>query len=156
MVLKKTTIKLISNRPASPLLSKLVSKAKLLLVSNPNNATVELLKKKSKITEYKAIDKLQLASGLPSKTFILFLSLLDFSDCNSDSRYILKQNSLKSLTDLGAFDARDQLAILESLLRNKTLPDAKSTNRITKEDILTHFKFPDLESCFQYLRILRS
>lgn len=147
-ILKKTTIKLISNRPASPLLSELVSKAKLLLVSNSTNATVSLLKKKLKIADYKAMDKLQLASGLQSKTFILFLSLLDFSDCNSNSRYILKQNSFKSLTDLGAFDARDQVAILEKLVRDKTLPDAKSTNRITKEDVLIHFKFPDLESMF--------
>lgn len=148
LVLKKTSIKLISNRPASSLLSEFVSKARLLLASNPTNATVGLLKKKCKTNEYRAIDKLQLASGLPSKQFILLLSLLDFSDCNSDSRYILKQNSLKSLSDLGAFDARDQLATLESLVRNKILPETKSNNRIIKEDILTHFKFPDLESMF--------
>lgn len=148
LILKKTSIKLISNRPASPLLTELVSRAIQILSSSPAGATVGLLKRKSKITEHRAIDKLQLASGLSSEMFIQFLSLLDFSDCNSDPRHLLKEKCLQSLTELGAFDALDQLAILESLVRNRTMPEAKSNNRITKENILAHFKFPDLESMF--------
>ena len=91
--------------------------------------------------------KLAKASRLRGETFVDFLASLDFSDCNTGSRFDQRQRALKEITNV-AFDADRQFNDLHALVRSKTLPEAKGNNNIFKEDILLEFGFPDIQSMF--------
>jgi len=146
-VLSKTIIQLVSNRPAQPLLQQLADAAKQLHIISPRNATIASLKKQFPKNQ-RAIEKMVTASMLGSKLFIQFLSILDFSDCRSDSRTELRTKALQSIADLGSIDAEQQLATLESLVFSKAQPDTKYRNRIRVTDILARFKASQLADLF--------
>lgn len=147
-ILEKLQLKLVSNRPVSPLVISIVEKAKLTVEKKVNPVPVQNFKKLLTVKERHEVDKFFKAAKLKGTSFVDFLSLLDFSDCNTDSRFIQKKNSIDAISNLGAYDARAQYNSLHTLVREKTMVAAKGNNVIYKEDILLEFDFPDIQSMF--------
>jgi hypothetical protein len=92
-ILKKTKIKLVSNRPVAASFLASLGKVKSLIQEDPRLEAASL---KAKIAGSQIvlsdIERLEKASGLSAQNFYDFLSLLDFDDCNTDSRFTQKQD----------------------------------------------------------------
>lgn len=144
----KLQLKLVSNRPASALLISITDKAKSALVKTSKRISLDRFKKVLTVKETREVDKLLTASKLKAYEFLTFLSLLDFSDCNTGSRFIQKLKSYEALNELGAWSVRTEHNNLHELVREKTMVAAKGNNIIIKEDILILFGFSDIRSMF--------
>jgi hypothetical protein len=147
-VLKRLTIKLVSNRPASKLLFSTIQAAKDYLKNNPNAPTLSKLKLNLNPNQQDELEKILLASGLKGKTFLSFLEVLDFSDCGSESRLYQKQEIVKAVSNLGSSQALTEYAQLKELIWAKMMPEQKQFNKITKEDILYKFGISDIDDLF--------
>ena len=155
VVLCKLRIKLVSNRPADVTLKTVISTAQLILKDNLEVRFLKDLKKKFQATGSKSDksiesewDKLFEAAELPAASFIDFLRVLDFDDCGTDSRYFQKQEIVKAIGEVTDSDSISQSNQLHTLVWNKMMPEGRSNNVITKEDVLHSFGFDSLEALF--------
>jgi len=136
VVLKKLSLKLVSNRNISS------GQKKIIL-----DIQKYLEKKKSKIS-LKAIfnyfpnlqtllEKLQSATKLVPAEFVDFLRLLDFEDCGTDSSYNQELEIIAALRKVGIQNSGQNDALFRMVWR-KMLPDAieRGQNTITEIDLL--------------------
>jgi hypothetical protein len=147
VILKKLKIKLVSNRPASSSLLQAINAVQKILSTNPvlTNASLKKLLDSKQVIEIKKIEK---ASLLKGQQFVDFLRVLDFSDCHVDSRYELKQNLIRSISQLGSVDAKEEYSVLKELVGSKMMPEAKRRNSLTQTEVLYAFKRSDLSDLF--------
>src|SRR5690606_34485430 len=94
------------------------------------------------------IERLEKASGLNAQNFYDFLCLLDFDDCNTNSRFTQKQDVYKAIASYGSANTKTQYDQLHTLVWAKMMPESKGHNEITSTDILYTFGFSDLEDMF--------
>lgn len=148
LILGKLKLKLVSNRPISDIVLSIVGKAKQVLLKTKGVITINALKKHLTVNEILEFNKLFNASKLKGVSVVDFISLLDFSDCSADARFLQRQRLFDAISNLGAFDAKIQFNSLYVLVNNKTMPEAKGNNFLTKEDVLLEFGFPDILTMF--------
>lgn len=142
---EKLQIKLVSNRPAAIKLLNTIATVQSLLTSDFTYASFI---KELEADVAQDIDRLKKASKLNDKVFLDFLRVLDFSDCNSDSRSELKQNLVKAIGELGSEETRREYSQLKDLVSSKMTPEAKGKTSIVLTDLLYQFGMPDLPSIF--------
>lgn len=141
---KKLRLKLVTNRPVS---SKLMDLVLFVSSIDRDNGDVDFTTVLSKDQHYE-LTRFRNASGLEGNELLRFVSLIDFSDSNADSRFEQAKTARASLTNLGIIDAKAQYSQLYSMIKDKTMPEAKGNNVLTKEDILWNFGFPDVDAMF--------
>ncbi|WP_130855558.1 ATP-binding protein [Olivibacter jilunii] len=144
----KIEIKLVSNRPVNERLNKIVQEAKRLLSSSPFKLSIEKLKTKLNASEQKDLERIKDVANLKAEELIYFLAILNFDDCDTQSRALLRANHLAHINSLGIVEAGRQLAVLEAYVRSKTYPEAKLNNTINLTELLLEFEIPTYESIF--------
>lgn len=147
-VLKKIQFKLVTNRPIAKEADQLIQLAKRELGANFKVVNVAAFKKKLSASGKKDFTRLQQATKINGPSLIDFLGILDFTDTDTGSRSTQRQEAIKAISSLGAYDAISQFNNLHALLRSKTVPEAKGKNVIQKENILLEFGFSDLDMMF--------
>lgn len=148
-VRKKLAIKLVSNRPVDLRLAESIAKVKeLLKPGNKQIATYAQLKLQLNDRESSDTDKLCKASGLDDVSFLIFLQVLNFSDCRAGDSFFQRQKSIREITSLGSFEAISQFAKLRMLVWEKMLPAARRRHTLCAEHILYEFGFNDLADLF--------
>lgn len=147
-VLDKLKLKLVTNRPIAPGLISLQSAARD--ANGTDNKSVSLASFQKLLTSInqEEVKKIAKASTLPAGLVVDFLSILDFSDCASDSRVQQAVLARRDIESYGVYDAKSQYSKLYLLVKDKTMPSAVGNNVLFKEDILFEFEFPDITSLF--------
>ena len=113
------TIKLVSNRPIGADLQKSLSDA-----SNKKHET------------------LRIASGLNKRNFKKFITLFDFSDCGTGSRFEQEENAINEILDLTHSADRGFVLDLKDRVHKLMLPEATGSY-ITRETVLTWMNVSD-------------
>ena len=137
-VLLKLVLKLVSNRPASELLSCSLSAAKKCLV-NQNPGTTRALLNSISVDHSAEIERLFTSSSLGSKMFLDFLRVLDIAECGQQSRFGQSINLVKELGSFGPGDVTAQYTRLKSLIWDNMMPQNADKPPLTKYDILPIF-----------------
>lgn len=137
-VLQKLVLKLVSNRPASELLTSALAEAKNCLIKQNLGLTRTLLKSLS-VDHSAEIERLFSSSGLGSKLFLDFLRVLDVTECGQQSRFGQSINLVKELGEFGPGDLTAQYTRLKSLVWDYMMPEAADKSPLTKYDILPIF-----------------
>lgn len=153
LVLSKLSIKLVSNRPADALFSYLVNCTKITLRNSSDGLTNHKLKQYFD-TEYSdeapllidGLDRLSEASKLQSGELVDFISLLDVSDCGTQSRFFQEQSIILAIDRITRTSPNNQFSQLHRAIHVKTLPENRQYNKIVREDILAAFGFGSIDS----------
>ncbi len=153
LVISKLTIKIVSNRPADAALSYLVGCTKAALRNSPDGLTKHKLRQFFGI-EYSdeapqlidGLDRLSHASKLQSGELVDFISLLDVSDCGTQSRFFQEQSIILGIDKITRANPNRQFSQLHRAIHVKTLPENRQYNKIVREDILAAFGFGSIDS----------
>lgn len=147
-ILKKLTIKLVSNRPASRDIQNALALAHNKIKTSGRIATVGAL---IKGMPKKSADILRIfssAAGLKGQEYVDFITLFDLADCNTDSRYNLKKKLIEGIIQTGNIDVRKEYNELYQLVKEKTLPEGQNSKTLIITDILYTFGFSDFSELF--------
>ncbi|WP_378954579.1 hypothetical protein [Pelosinus sp. sgz500959] len=137
-VIQKLILKLVSNRPASELLSRSLAAVKECL-NKQNPGTTRMLLNSISADEYVEIERLYNSSSLSSRMFLDFLRVLDVSECGEQSRFGQSVNLIKELGCFGPGDVKAQYTQLKDLIWDCMMPQAANKPPLTKYDILPIF-----------------
>jgi len=137
-ILKKASIRLVSNQPADgSLMSTLVAAQDALRTHFPNAPTAAaFLLKRLLAAQQVIIKQLQAKAGLSSHDFTDFLRVLDLTGCGEASRL---QQRMELLKEVGLSVSHDPTAALRSLcdlIRNQAQPEARTSLGIGQHDVL--------------------
>ena len=147
-VLKKLSIKLVSNRPASKDLEIAIKAAHSKIIGSKKIISLPALLKGSPAKSAAILKTFFLSSGLKIQEFVDFITIFDLADCNSDSRYGLKQKLLEAIAKTGNIDVKKEYNELYQLVKEKTLPEGQIKNTLVIVDILYMFGFSDFSDLF--------
>jgi len=147
-VLKKLTLKLVSNRAADPELLSVTTKAQSVFNAQNSGKSLSKLKKLFSQREFTLLDKMHKASGLKGAAFASFIKVLNFDDCNSGARIDHKLESLRAISELGSLEAMNEFNNLRGAIWDKMMPDPSIINDITITDILYEFHCTDIRDLF--------
>lgn len=142
-VIKKLSLKLVSNRPASTKLLMAITEVRDVLSRHRNPQYSKVIDKLSS-TSKDIIQKIKIASQLSNTDFLTFVSLLDFTDCNADSRLFQQQKLIEQINKTGHYEAQAQFNKLYMLALRKMMPESRGRQTITQADVLLEFGFSEL------------
>ncbi len=138
-------IRLVSNQPAAVATVKAIEEVQKILaqrsISHVRQLT-PLLTAPSQIE----INALQQAANLSSQEFIVFLSVLDFSQCGASSRALLRIETLKEI-GLSSLSPGEELRRLYDLVRDLAGP-GQEDYIITRNDVLAALELATDASIF--------
>ena len=140
-------LKLVSNRPVAEKLSKALKEAQAHM-SNGKPGLWKTLKKSLSKETIKELEKLYEASKLTSGGFTAFLSMLNFSDCSSGSRF---EHETSLIEELSSFDdprVKDQYLRLRRLIEIRMLPEGRGLDAIIAQDLAPVFEIGSFDQAF--------
>ncbi|WP_405199226.1 AAA family ATPase [Christiangramia sp. LLG6405-1] len=146
-VIRKTTIKLVSNRNLNPnqLNQIKILQGFLRKDIRPQSFNNSLIKFPN--ISRKPFDKLREASGLDAKEFSDFFRLLDFEDCGTKSRQSLEFELINSISET-SIKTRGQFNSLFQMIWKKMMPESDRERTITLIDIVANFGFSSIDNLF--------
>ncbi|WHI47210.1 hypothetical protein [Microbulbifer sp. VAAF005] len=100
------------------------------------------LKKSLSDTSNKKHETLRVASGLNKRNFKKFITLFDFSDCGTGSRFEQEENAINEILNLTESADRGFVLDLKDRVHKLMLPEATGSY-ITKETVLTWMNVSD-------------
>ena len=145
-VLSKLKIKLVSNRPIQDEFYQNICSIQKLLKQSEQVSKEQLVAAFPNCNT--VIEKLYSASGLSPDQFSDFLSVLDFNDCGTESRFYQKQHVIRSVSELGRTKARYDYNTLYNLVNERMMPENKVNNSLTIDDIVLTFEVGKVENLF--------
>lgn len=148
-VLRKLTIKLVSNRPASKrLIDVITSVKKDFKRKHPKALGINTINKSLTQSQQKELDRLFVASRLSVSDFVDFISVIDFSDCDEGSRFEIEQNVILTIASMTSFKSSGEHTYLHKLIWSKMLPEQRTNNTISLPDVLLAFSLYDISAIF--------
>jgi len=139
LVLQKVVLKLVSNRSFNANQLQNIKDIQLYLKTKKREISFNKIIKDNP-SYSKSLTKLFEASKLKLTEFTDFIRLLDFEDCGIDSRYYLKINLVKAISDT-SITSRGQYNELFQLINNKTLPEFRNQRCIKVTDLIASLDF---------------
>ena len=107
-----------------------------------NRAIGADLRKSLSDSNYKKHETLRIASGLNKRDFKKFITLFDFSDCGTGSRFEQEENAINEILDLTHSADRGFVLDLKDRIHKLMLPEATGSY-ITRETVLTWMNVSD-------------
>lgn len=146
-VIKKIKIKLISNRNIN--VSHLNQITQIQDFLNRNKRTLSFNVVLNEFHEYskEPFSKLRKASKLNLNEFTDFIRLLDFEDCGTSSRQLLKFELIKSISKT-SIQSKNQFNSLFKMIWDKMMPENREERTVTLIDIVANFGFSSIENLF--------
>lgn len=138
-VMGKLKIKLVSNRNfnASQLMA-IQELQKELKTSGKPKSFDNIIKRATKYR--KPLENLMKASGLKTTEFSDFMQLLDFGDCGSGSRDVLRKELIRAISDTSV-SSKHQFDGLTRLILDKMMPESKTDLKLTLTDVIANLGF---------------
>ena len=146
-VLQKIKIKLVSNRNVNQSHLNQILKVQDFLKTNKRALSFNKIFSEVSELNKDAFGKLHKASGLNLTEFTDFVRLLDFDDCGSDSRQLLKLELINSISK-NSIKSKGQFNSLFQLVWNKMMPESEDDRTIGVIDVIASFGFSSLENLF--------
>lgn len=146
-VIRKTSIKLVSNRNINPNQLGHIQAVQGFLSKNKRPLTFNAVLKEFPNISKEPFDKLKQASGLNLKEFTDFIRLLNFEDCGADSRQKLNFELIKSIAET-SIKSQNQFNSLFQMIWRKMMPESGGERTITLIDIVTNFGFSSIDNLF--------
>lgn len=146
-VIKKVKIKLVSNRNINTSHLNQITQIQNYLIKNKRPLSFNtILKELPEISKYPYF-KLRKASGLNLNDFTDFIRLLDFKDCGTSSRQVLKFDLIKSISK-ASLKSQNQFNSLFKMIWDKMMPENREERTITLIDVVANFGFSSIENLF--------
>ncbi len=139
LVLKKVTLKLVSNRVFNINQLKKIKRIQEYLKTNKRKISFNKVLTDLSINK-DSLKKLHEASKLSLTEFTDFFKLLDFEDCGVNSRYNLKLELIKAISDTSN-SSKSQYNELFQLVWNKMMPESRNQRRILVTDLIASLGF---------------
>lgn len=139
LVLKKVTIKLVSNRVFNTSQLKTIWDIQQYLKTNKRKVSFNKVLTGLSIN-LGSLKKLHKASKLNLTDFADFFRLLDFEDCGVNSRYNLKIELIKAISETNN-SSKSQYNELFQLIWNKMMPESRNQRRISVTDLIASLGF---------------
>lgn len=146
-VIRKTTIKLVSNRGINATLFNQFTQIQRFLYKNKRPLSFNTVLKEFPNISKEPFNKMRQASGLNLKEFTDFIRLLDFEDCGADSRQKLKFELIKSIAET-SIKSQNQFNSLFQMIWRKMMPESDGERTITLIDVVTNFGFSSIDNLF--------
>lgn len=146
-VLQKIKIKLVSNRNVNQSHLNQILKVQEFLKTNQRALSFNKVFSEIPDLNKDAFGKLHKASGLNLTEFTDFVRLLDFNDCGSNSRQLLKLELINSISK-NSIKSKGQFNSLFQLVWNKMMPESEDDRTLGVTDVIASFGFSALENLF--------
>lgn len=140
-------LRLVSNRPVAEKLSMALKESQSHM-GNGKPILWNTLKKSLSKTTIVELEKLYKASKLTCGGFTTFLSMLNFDDCSSGSRF---EHEMSIISELAKFDdpeVRKQYLELRSLIEKRVLPEGRYLKEIVAQDLAPVFGIASFSEAF--------
>lgn len=146
-VIKKIKIKLVSNRNINASQLKQITQLQDFLNRNKRALSFNTV-----LNEFPEISKepfstLRKATGLNLKDFTDFIRLLDFGDCGTSPRQLLKFELIKSISNT-SLKSQNQFNSLFQMIWSKMMPEKHEERTVTSIDVVANFGFSSIENLF--------
>ncbi len=147
-VIRKLSIRLVSNQPAAADLQAVLSNAQEVLKAiavSPQIQTAQLLKQLP-AQNHNVIKALQAGTGLTSGEFTDFLLTLDLSGCGEEARAFQR---LRLIQELGPSVSNNPTAALRDLcdlIRREALPETEHSKGLSEHEVLAALGVYDKEA----------
>lgn len=145
--LKKIKIKLVSNRSINATHLSQITQIQNFLIKNKRALSFNNVLKEFPEISKEPFSKLRKASGLNLNEFTDFIRLLDFEDCGTSSRQVLKFELIKSISK-ASIKSQNQFNSLFKMIWDKMMPENREDRTITLIDIVANFGFSSIENLF--------
>ncbi|HRE76380.1 MAG TPA: ATP-binding protein [Flavobacterium sp.] len=146
-VIKKVKIKLVSNRNINTSHLDQINQIQNYLIKNKRTLSFNTILKEFPEISKEPYSKLRKASGLNLNDFSDFIRLLDFEDCGTSSRQVLKFDLIKSISK-ASIKSQNQFNSLFKMIWDKMMPENREERTITLIDIVANFGFSSIENLF--------
>lgn len=146
-VIKKVKIKLVSNRNINTSHLNQITQIQNYLIKNKRPLSFNTVLKELPEISKESYFKLRKASGLNLNDFTDFIRLLDFEDCGTSSRQVLKFDLIKSISK-ASIKSQNQFNSLFKMIWDKMMPENREERTLTLIDIVANFGFSSLENLF--------
>ena len=145
--IKKIKIKLVSNRDINVTHLEQIAQIQKFLTKNKRALSfTTVLNEFPKISK-EPFTKLRTASKLNLKDFTDFVRLLDFEDCGTSSRQLLKFELINSISKT-TIKSNNQFNSLFQMIWDKMMPENREERTVTLIDIVANFGFSSIENLF--------
>jgi hypothetical protein len=146
-VIKKIKIKLVSNRSINSSHLNQITKIQDYLNRNRRTLSFNVVLNEFPEISKEPFSKLRKASGLNLKDFTDFVKLLDFEDCGTSSRHLLKFDLIRSISST-SIKSKNNFNSLFTMIWDKMMPENREGRTITLIDIVANFGFNSIENLF--------
>lgn len=146
-VIKKVKIKLVSNRNINASHLNQINQIQNYLIKNKRTLSFNSVLKELPNISKDPYSKLRKASGLNLNDFTDFIRLLDFEDCGTSSRQVLKFDLIKSISK-ASLKSQNQFNSLFKMIWDKIMPENREERTITLIDVVANFGFSSIENLF--------
>lgn len=143
----KIKIKLVSNRNVNTSHLDQITQIQDFLIRNKRALSFNAVLNEFPEISKEPFSKLRKASGLNLKDFTDFIRLLDFEDCGTSSRQLLKFELIKSISK-ASIKSKNQFNSLFKMIWDKMMPENREERTVTLIDIVTNFGFSSIENLF--------
>ncbi|PQA97067.1 hypothetical protein B0A69_03190 [Chryseobacterium shigense] len=146
-IIKKIKIKLISNRNINASHLKQIAQIQDYLVNNKRSISFNAVLNEFPDISKEPFSKLKKASGLNLNEFTDFIRLLDFEDCGTNSRQLLKFELINSIAS-ASIKSQNQFNSLFQMIWSKMMPEKREERTLTFIDVVANFGFSSIENLF--------
>lgn len=146
-IIKKVKIKLVSNRNINRLHLKQIAQIQYYLSKNKRALSFSAVLNEFPEISKETFSKLRKASGLNLKEFTDFVRLLDFEDCGTSSRQLLKFELINSISNT-SIKSQHQFNSLFQMIWSKMMPEKREERTLTFIDVVANFGFSSIENLF--------
>ncbi|GAA5098112.1 hypothetical protein GCM10023210_33950 [Chryseobacterium ginsengisoli] len=146
-IIKKIKIKLISNRNINASHLKQIAQIQDYLVSNKRSISFNAVLNEFPEISKDPFSKLKKASRLNLNEFTDFIRLLDFEDCGTNSRQLLKFELINSIAS-ASIKSQNQFNSLFQMIWSKMMPEKREERTLTFIDVVANFGFSSIENLF--------
>lgn len=150
-VLQKLNLQLISNQAINNEFNKQLKQIQQYIKDNPTLRNLPELKNGLSNQFDDEIDRLKsTATALRVRDFFKFLTLLDFEDCGTTSRFFQKMKLVEAIGQVlsEGVGIKRHYDALSQLIREKMQPEGRANPNIVKNDILYLFEYGSIDSIF--------
>lgn len=146
-IIKKVKIKLVSNRNINASHLSQITQIQKFLIKNKRSLSFNSVLNELPQLSKEPFNKLRKASGLNLKDFTDFVKLLDFEDCGTSSRQLLKFELIKSISS-SSIKSQGQFNSLFKMIWDKMMPEQREERTITFIDVVANFGFCSIDNLF--------
>ncbi len=146
-ILEKIQIKLVGNRTLNTNHKNQIVEIQNYLKGNKRVLSFNKVLRDNPCIKEEPLEKLREATKLNLTEFTDFIRLLNFDDCGTESREVLKMDLLQSISKIGVH-SKNQFNSMFQMVWEKMQPESRNERKLTFIDVVAHFGYSSKENIF--------